>query len=138
LTYAQWFQSHGQKHFALVSKLSQNGFDAQAIIKYFRYENLSKSNPDFCPLFATNRRCHDSDKLNCYFCGCPNFRFVTNPNEHIQSFCAIDSSDGGKICYKNQLHQDCTHCFVPHDEEYILQNYTDNWFEAMAMCKNET
>ena len=47
----------------------------EEVIAYFKFENMVKKEPDFCPLYKDNKKCHDMKELNCYLCACPNFRF---------------------------------------------------------------
>ena len=125
MSYQSWYEKFALKHKAIVSKLSHLSDDE--IIKYFRYENMQKNEVDFCPLYKQNKKCHDIEDLNCYFCGCPNFRVQTT-----QSICAIDSKYGGKLVAKNGfIHQDCSNCTIPHKELYIKKHFQRNWKDVM-------
>jgi len=126
LSYQSWFENHGQKHKKIVNKLQH--LSNEDIIKYFRFENMVKNEKDFCPLYKDNKKCHDLENLNCYFCGCPNFRL----NE-IKSFCDINSKDGGTIKSKDGfIHQDCSKCTVPHHEKYIVKHFDLDWEKVMS------
>ena len=46
------------------------------VIEYFKFENMVKNEPDFCPLYKDNKKCHDMEDLNCYLCACPNLLSV--------------------------------------------------------------
>jgi len=138
VSYANWLESHAQKHQQIISKLLKKNYTKDQIVNYFRYENISKQEPNFCPLFQQKTKCHDIEELNCYFCGCPHFRFYDIPQDNIHSFCAIKSPDGEQKCYNNVYHQDCSHCIIPHKKQYILQNYTHNWLNKMKLCRKET
>ncbi len=137
MSYQSWFEEHGKKHRELIAKLQKRGLRKEGIIAYFRYDNLSRAEPDFCPLFAKGQKCHDMEMLNCYFCACPHFRFYGSQHNP-QSCCSIESPYGKQKCYNNKLHQDCSNCFTPHKEKFIHNNYTLDWFEAMKMCRKET
>ncbi len=127
ISYSVWFKQHGEKHKEIVDKLIKNNYNQNKIIEYFEYENLKKNEPNFCPLFAQNKKCHNIQNLNCYFCGCPNFRFDDN-----SSYCAINSKDGAKIISQNnKIHQNCINCMIPHHKEYIEKNFSLDWFEVM-------
>ena len=52
MSYQSWFISHGKKHKAIVEKLSN--LNDNELIEYFRYENMVKNEPDFCPLYEDN------------------------------------------------------------------------------------
>lgn len=125
MSYRTWFENHGKKHREILEKLE--GLSKEEIIDYFAYDNLKVKEPGFCPLFAKNQKCHDMEDLNCYFCGCPNFRFYKD-----ESWCAIDSKDGEqKRGKKGNLYQDCSGCIVPHQKGFIEKNFTKSWREAM-------
>ena len=126
MSYESWFENHAQKHKLIVNKLSHLSKDE--IIEYFRFENMVLNEPDFCPLYKDNKKCHDLKELNCYFCGCPNFRL-----EKTKSFCDIDSKDGGSIVSKNGfIHQDCSKCTVPHHEQYVKKHFDLDWKKVMS------
>ncbi|MCD4758511.1 MAG: cysteine-rich small domain-containing protein [Arcobacteraceae bacterium] len=125
MSYQSWHQEHAQKHKKLLEKLRE--FSDEEVIEYFRFENMVIKEPDFCVLYKENKKCHDMENLNCYFCACPNFRV-----EEKQSSCAIKSIDGGSIeAPDGFIHQDCSKCTVPHKEEYIKQHFSRDWLKVM-------
>ena len=125
MSYINWFEKHAQKHQEIINKL--DGFSDDDIIKYFRFENMVEKEIDFCPLYEKNKKCHDIENLNCYLCGCPNFRLTS-----VKSFCDINSKNGGTIKGKDGfIHQNCTNCIVPHDEKYIKKYFDKNWSKIM-------
>jgi len=139
MSYNSWFQSHGEKHKKIIEKLSQ--LSNNEVIEYFRFDNMVKNEPDFCPLYVDNKKCHENEALNCYFCACPNFRFKDDGFEKQEektlfSRCDIDSKDGQQYISKDAIHQNCAGCFVPHAKSYIKNNFTRNWFDAMKKVKN--
>ena len=82
---------------------------------------------DFCVLYAKDKKCHDIENLNCYLCGCPNFRV-----NDISSSCDINSIDGGSINGKDGfIHQNCSGCTVPHKIDFIKENFSRNWSDIM-------
>jgi hypothetical protein len=96
--------------------------------------------PDFCPLYAKNQKCHDIEELNCYLCACPNFRFNDNGFETIKnktlfSKCSINSKDGTKFESDTAIHQNCSGCIVPHNKKYIKENFSRDWFEIMKSVR---
>ena len=126
MSYQSWHEEHAKKHQQLLKKLSH--LDDEELINYFDFENMVVKEPDFCLLYKENKKCHDMENLNCYFCACPNFRV-----EEKQSSCAIKSKDGGSIQAPDGfIHQDCSKCTVPHSVEYIKANFTRNWLGAMG------
>ena len=123
MSYQSWQKDFATKHRKIVNKLSHLSDDE--IIEYFDYENMKKNEVDFCPLYKQNKKCHDMEDLNCYLCGCPNFRIDENDQK---SFCNINSKDGGTIVSKSGfIHQDCSKCLVPHKKNYIKSNFNKNW-----------
>ena len=134
MSYSSWFQAHGEKHKKIIKKLTH--LTDNEIIQYFRFDNMVKREPNFCPLYKDNKKCHDNEALNCYFCACPNFRFKDEGFKQINeqtlfSYCSIDSKDGTQYFSKEAIHQNCAGCFVPHSEAYIKKHFSRNWFEAM-------
>jgi Zn-finger protein len=131
MSYKAWFDAHAAKHRSIVDKLLLEGYTQEKIIEYFRWENLKETDEDFCPLFAQDKKCHDTNDLNCYFCGCPNFRFDDNaPRE--KSSCSINSKNGEQIEFDGIIHQDCTNCLLPHKEKIIRKYFDTDWSKIMS------
>jgi hypothetical protein len=125
MSYKSWFENHNLKHKNILKKITHLSDDE--IIKYFNWENLSKKEPDFCPLFKQGKKCHDIENLNCYMCGCSNFRLKKD-----RSFCSINSKYGKSIKAKDGfIHQDCSSCVVPHKTKFIKQNFSKSWKKMM-------
>ncbi|HFS84992.1 MAG TPA: hypothetical protein ENK72_00015 [Epsilonproteobacteria bacterium] len=106
------------------------------VIAYFRFENLSVAEPDFCLLFQTKTKCHEMEGLNCYLCGCPHFRFdddgmTTETGKTRYSTCNIEAKEGGIFETEEAIHQDCTGCLLPHRESVIKKHFSRNWAEIM-------
>jgi hypothetical protein len=138
MSYSSWFQAHGEKHKKVMERLSH--LSDQEVIDYFRFENMVENEPDFCPLYAKNQKCHDMKNLNCYLCACPNFRFDDNGFEQIEnrtlfSRCNINSKDGTEFKTDSAIHQNCAGCSVPHHESYIQKKFSRDWFEIMKNVK---
>jgi len=134
MSYSSWFQAHGEKHKAIMDRLTH--LSDEEVITYFRFENMVEKEPDFCPLYKKHQKCHDMQELNCYLCACPNFRFKDMgfkkiENRTLYSTCSIDSKDGSQHISDNAIHQNCAGCSVPHHEGYIKKNFSRNWFEMM-------
>ena len=135
MSYSQWFQAHGQKHQKIMQKLTH--LSQEEVIAYFRFENMCEKEPDFCPLYAEQKRCHEMEDLNCYLCACPNFRFKDTGFEKqedktLYSTCDIESKDGSQYISDTAIHQNCAGCLVPHHEAYIEKKFSRDWFEIMA------
>ena len=134
MSYSSWFQAHGEKHKAIMDKLTH--LSDEEVITYFRFENMVEREPDFCPLYKENKKCHDIKELNCYLCACPNFRFDDNgfkevENKTLYSTCNIESKDGSQYISDDAIHQNCAGCGVPHHEAYIKKGFDRDWFEVM-------
>ena len=137
--YSEWFETHAQKHKKIVEKLRLQDYTKEQIIEYFDFENMKKKEFDFCPLYAKDKKCHSMEKLNCYLCACPNFRFndqgITKLQNATQfSFCAIESKDGRQGIYGEKIHQDCSKCTVPHHKEYVEKHFDLDWKKMMQKC----
>jgi len=136
--YSAWFTTHGEKHAIIMQKLIKKS-DAE-VIAYFRFENMVKQEPTFCPLYKEHKKCHDIKELNCYLCACPNFRFNDKgldkiEEKQLKSYCSIDSKDGAIFENEDSIHQDCTACTIPHHEAYISKYFKREWFEIMKKVK---
>ena len=135
MTYEEWFIQQGNLHANVMKKLTDKSIDE--VIEYFRFENMVKNEPEFCPLYKDNKKCHDMEDLNCYFCACPNFRFKdkgfekTADGKTLFSVCNIKSKDGSQYIGENYIHQNCSGCTVPHKEKYIKKHFSRDWFEVM-------
>ncbi len=128
MSYLNWFKTHSQKHQEIVKRVAND-----ELVSYFRWENISKSDVDFCPLFVQNKKCHDELDLNCYLCACPNFRFDDDAFK-IKSWCSINSKDGKVIESMGTTHQDCSGCNIPHKESYIKEHFDKDWLKIMRDC----
>ncbi len=134
MSYKQWFDAHAAKHAAIMEKLTR--LSDEEVIEYFRFEKMVVNESDFCPLYAENRKCHDTEELNCYLCACPNFRFndggfSTEEGKTIFSTCSIESPDGDRYVSDTAIHQNCAGCIVPHRESYIKKVFDRNWLTIM-------
>ena len=135
MKYIEWFEEQGNRHAKVMEKLKDKSIDE--VIKYFRFDNMVKNEPDFCPLYKDNKKCHDMEDLNCYLCACPNFRFKTEGFEKTEegrtlfSVCNIKSRDGSQYIGDDYIHQNCSGCIVPHREKYIKKHFNRSWFEVM-------
>lgn len=137
MSYKTWFDAHAEKHKNIVDKLVGKNYTKEQIIDYFDFENMIKEENDFCPLYKDNKKCHDMEKLNCYLCACPNFRFDDNglqikDNKTLMSKCDIDN--GEEYIGDEVIHQNCAPCSVPHHKDYVLKHFSLNWKDIMKNC----
>lgn len=134
MDYKSWFLTHGEKHKAIMDKLST--LSDEEVIEYFRFDNMVKNEPAFCLLYQENKKCHNMPKLNCYLCACPSFRFDDDGlkkvgNKTLFSSCDINAKDGSQFISEDAIHHDCTGCLLPHHESYIKKVFKRDWFEVM-------
>ena len=134
MTYEEWFLNQAKLHKTIMNKLEGKSIDET--IEYFKYDNMKKNEPDFCPLYNLNKKCHEMDDLNCYLCACSYFRFndkgLKNVDDKIlYSCCSIDSKSGSKFVSENSIHHDCSNCIIPHKEKFIKKNFNKDWLEIM-------
>ena len=127
----------------MVDKLLTQNFTQEQIIAYFDFDNMVKKENDFCLLYQTNTKCHAIEKLNCYLCACPHFRFHDDGIEKIEektkySFCAIDAKNGSEATYGVAIHHDCSQCEIPHSASYIRKNFNLDWKSSMSECSAST
>lgn len=140
MTYREWFDAHADKHKALMQKLLSRGMDKEAILDYFDFDNMVKMEPDFCPLYAEGKKCHDMEKLNCYLCACPHFRFNdkglrTEEGAAVYSACAIHAKEGVPVRFGDAIHLDCSACTLPHRRSVIDKLFDTEWERIMARCR---
>ncbi|MBE0492332.1 MAG: hypothetical protein IBX44_08760 [Sulfurospirillum sp.] len=134
MTYLQWCKQHAQKHKILLEKLI-NLTDEQ-LIAYFDYDNMRQLEPDFCPLYAENTKCHAMKKLNCFLCACPHFRFDDDGIKKMRdktlfSTCIISAKNSKVFVSEKALHQDCSNCFLPHTTGFIKKHFCRDWHAIM-------
>lgn len=140
MTYEEWFLKQGELHANVMKKLINK--TNEEVIEYFKFENMVKNEPDFCPLYKQIKKCHEMEDLNCYLCACPNFRFddngfeKTSDGKTLYSICSINSKEGSQYIGENYIHQNCSDCVIPHKKKYIKKNFNRNWFEVMKDVRN--
>lgn len=123
MTFREWETTHDTKLNAILTKLS--GVSIDNTIAYFDFENMVVMEPDFCPLYATNTKCHDIPKLNCFFCACPHFRssdtepFYMDGDVAVMSICSINAKQAGSFTHEGTKQCDCSGCHIPHTERVI-------------------
>jgi len=134
MTYMEWFESHAKKHEAIMKTLDH--LSDEEVIDYFIYENMQKAHPDFCPLYADNIKCHEMEKLNCYFCACNHFRFsdkglAVKEERTRYSLCSINAKDACDFVSDDAIHLDCSACQIPHKNAVVKKYFSRNWREVM-------
>jgi len=102
---------------------------------------MQEKHPDFCPLYEQNKKCHDLEELNCYFCACMHFRFSDSGlkeegSKTLYSSCSIDAKEGKRFESDNAIHQDCSDCMIPHKRSVIKKYFSRNWREVMKQTSS--
>lgn len=142
MSYKKWLEAHCRKHQKIVEKLSSKGVGQNEILEYFEFENMLSNEPDFCLLYAENKKCHEIDRLNCYLCACPEFCFCDDGvrldgDGVIYSYCTINSKYGKAKNFGGKIHQDCSDCPLPHTMGYIKKRFDKNISKIMQKCEVE-
>ncbi len=127
LSYFEWFREHKAKQLLIFEKLAKEKKSKKEIVEYFKYENMQKNEPNFCPLYAMNEKCHEMEHLNCYFCACPYFRFDDEGIKEenglcVKSECAIKSKKSSLFVHEGVAHLDCSKCTTPHGKKFVLSH----------------
>jgi hypothetical protein len=135
VSYREWYRDFARRHREIVEGL--DGRSPEEIIAYFRYENMRREHPDFCPLYKEGKKCHEIEDLNCYLCGCPHFRYCDEGIDRIDgkvrySLCAIDAREGKTFETAEAIHQDCSDCLLPHRHGFIRRYFDWDWGKIMA------
>jgi len=139
MSYEDWYIKHGKKHRAIVDRLIGQGYTKDRIIEYFDFDDMVVNEPDFCVLYTQPKKCHAVEKLNCFLCACPLFRFDDSGVEvrdghQVRSYCEVNSKHGTQKLFGDVIHQDCKNCAVPHSQKYVQKNFDIDWFNVMRNC----
>lgn len=129
MTYAEWIKKHNEDVSEVLGRMKFT--DDEDMVKYFDYDNMKVKEPNFCPLYKMNKKCHDVKDLNCFYCACPYFTINPTPRTYgkttIGSICTINSKYRG-VFLENpdennvvKVHCDCTNCFIPHKASFAIK-----------------
>ena len=126
MRYDDWVTSHQLEVDKVLDKL--RGRTPEEVVDYFSYDNMQKMEPDFCPLYAMDKKCHDMENLNCLYCACPHFRYsddspieISEDGISIMSVCDINSRFAGAFNFEDKQSCDCSKCHVPHRTSFALK-----------------
>lgn len=139
MSYEQWYKTHAKKHADILRGLSDLSQDE--VIEYFDFDHMKIKHPDFCPLYPKDQKCHNIERLNCYFCACMHFRFDDNGvdiegDQTIYSYCSIESKNSAKYETTDSIHNDCSNCKVPHKPHVIKKYFDRDWEKVMSDCNS--
>lgn len=136
--FEDWSNDHFDKLSKVFEKFEENT-PVNSIVDYFDYENISKSENGFCPLYRDYTKCHQTEKLNCLLCSCPHFRYsditplsVREDGIKVMSMCSIGSKDGRYFISDGIAQCDCSECILPHKNGYI-KNITKDIQDAYSL-----
>lgn len=128
MTYADWLSEHKRKHANVLKKLQKKSYSKEETIEYFEFENMVNAEPDFCPLYAQYKKCHEMERLNCYLCACPHFAFNDDglyEKEGFTTYSECSINHGSKFTHENKIHHDCSECIIPHKKAYVQKRLED-------------
>lgn len=86
------------------------------IINQWDFDEQKKSNPNGCVCYSQDKKCHDLEELNCFFCYCPNYDTSVKEGK-----CKINSPKGKYIDNHKGKILDCSDCDIPHRKENAIK-----------------
>ena len=86
------------------------------LIEEHSFDKLKDKNPGVCPCYEQNRKCHDVEELNCFFCYCPKYDRSTPEGK-----CKINSPEGKYVETAEGKKLDCSDCTLPHIKENAIK-----------------
>ena len=123
MTFAAWTKAHNKSVDLILEKLK--GSTVDEIFNYFNYDNMVEAEPNFCPLYKDNIKCHNVNNLNCFLCSCPFFKYSDNMPIHydmgikVMSVCTINAKDASAFVSGREQQCDCSNCLIPHSEHFV-------------------
>ena len=128
MTYSSWATDHLKSRQAIQQKLEAKGLTPEQVVDYFNYDIMSVNKPNFCPLYAQGKKCHNVSYLNCYLCACPHFKYSDDSlyqkdSKKIFSECTINSRFATDFEFENDVHCNCADCTIPHTKKAALKAY---------------
>jgi len=124
MTYTEWETYDNNRRKLIINKLQAQGKSTIEIVDYFDFDNMKNKENNYCDLYKTNTKCHDIEKLNCFFCGCPYFKYDDDGlslenDKTIYSKCTINAIKGSKFITDTAIHHDCSNCIIPHRPTFV-------------------
>ncbi len=116
---SKWYKDFIAKRNSIIKKYNLKM--PEQIASFFLYKNLKGKEPDFCPLFRKNEKCHNmkEEDFNCFYCGCPFYDYkIWDEENKILGACLLNKSDGVRNQYG---YWDCTNCTLPHTSEFVIK-----------------
>jgi len=112
MKFSKWTSGHKSKLETIIENILDKS--VSDIIDYFEFDNMKDKESDFCPLYRTFTKCHVTNKLNCFLCGCPYFKYSDREpiaiveNKKIMSVCTISSKQAKSFEIDGIVQCDCS------------------------------
>lgn len=90
--------------------------NVKEIIDSWDFDLRKKTNPNGCLCYQEDKKCHDIENLNCFFCYCPNYDRTIN-----EGGCKINNPKGKYIDGKDGKIWDCSNCDFPHVKDNAIK-----------------
>ncbi len=88
----------------------------EEIISMWDFDKQKKANPNGCICYEQDKKCHNIENLNCFFCYCPNYDRTVKEGK-----CKINSSKAKYIDNHEGKILDCSDCDFPHTKENAIK-----------------
>jgi Zn-finger protein len=86
------------------------------LVEEYDFEKRKKTHPEECICYKENKKCHDIENLNCFFCFCPNYNMETEEGK-----CKMSCQDGKYINTMKGKIFDCSACKTFHKKEEVTK-----------------
>ena len=90
--------------------------NVKEIIDDWNFEKRKKINPNGCVCYEKDKKCHEIEELNCFFCYCPNYDRSIKEGR-----CKINNLKGKYINNHEGKIWDCSDCTSPHEKENAIK-----------------
>ena len=95
----------------------------EKVIDAWDFDRMKKEHPETCVCYVQDKKCHDTENLNCLFCYCPNYDRTVKEGK-----CKINSPNGKYIDNHEGKILDCSDCDFPHKKENAIK-FLENLFK---------
>ncbi len=82
------------------------------LLNEWNFEKRKVKHSDECVCYQQDKKCHDIEDLNCFFCYCPNYDMSAEEGK-----CRINSPKAKYIDTPKGKILDCSDCGFPHKKE---------------------
>lgn len=88
----------------------------EKVIDAWDFDKMKEEHPETCVCYEQNKKCHNVEDLNCFFCYCPNYDRSVK-----EGGCKINSPKGKYIDNHKGKIWDCSDCDLPHKKENAIK-----------------